>query len=305
MIPGEDSARFPFCTSILIDDEIKVLIDPGAGYQRLCDLKRGVDIDMVINTHYHFDHISYNYLFDQARIFLNEKEARCFRDRKTLGSFLGMEEVYGRAWVDAWLKRIADPHTAQSPFSPQNDHRWWLSTARIDGQYKWGDVLDFGKVKMHVIGAPGHSAGFSCMYFPDYGVVYTADLDLTAFGPWYGGSDGDIDLFISSCRQIETLDADIFITGHEVGIVSRLEFRARMESFLKIIDERDKKILSTLSKPHTLKELVDQGVIYGKKYHVDAWVYMWEQVMIRKHVERLIRQQMICRIDDKFGAAGN
>ena len=298
MIPGEDTGRFPYCTSIFLDDDIKVLIDPGAGYQRLCDLKKEVDIDMVINTHYHFDHISYNYLFDRAQILLNEKEAVCFRDRKVLGSFLGMEEVYGRAWVDAWLKRIADPNTEQSPFSPQNNHQWWLSTARIDGRYKWGEVLAFGKIKMQVIGAPGHSAGFSCMYFPDYGVIYTADLDLTAFGPWYGGSDGDIDLFISSCKEIENIDAEFFITGHEIGIVSRDEFQKRMKGFLEIIEKRDKIIIAVLSKPRTLKELVDHGVIYGKKYHVDAWVYMWEHVMIKKHVHRLIKRQQVCQSDD-------
>jgi len=302
VIPGQNKGRFPFCTSVFIDDDIKVLIDPGAGYKRLCDLKKETKMDMVINTHYHFDHITWNYLFESAQILINEKEAPCFRDRKVLGSYLGMEEVYGKAWVDEWLKRIADPETAQSPFSPQNNHKWWLSTDRIDGQYKWGDEFDFGKIKMHVIGAPGHSSGFSCMYFPDQGVIYTADLDLTAFGPWYGGSDGDIDLFIRSCKEIENIDAESFITGHEIGIVGKKEFCSRLKNFVGIIEKRDELIVSLLSKPLALTELVDKGVIYGSKYHVDAWVYMWEYLMIKKHLQRLERQHRIAMIDDKFEA---
>jgi hydroxyacylglutathione hydrolase len=302
VIFGEDKSRFPFCTSVFLDDDIKVLIDPGAGYQRLCDLKKEVDIDMVINTHYHFDHISHNYLFESAQILMNEKEAPCFRDRRVLGSLLGMEEVYGKAWVEDWLKRIADPNTKQSPFSPQNNHLWWLSTSRIDGQYKWSEVFDFGKIRMHALGTPGHSAGFSCMYFPEFGVIYTADLDLTAFGPWYGGSDGDIDLFIRSCNEIENIDAEFFITGHEIGIVGKKEFSSRLKKFVEIIEKRDDLIISLLSKPITLKDLVDKGVIYGRKYHVDAWVYMWEYVMIRKHLQRLERQHRVAVIDDRFTA---
>ncbi len=175
IISGENKSRFPCCTSLYLDDDVKVLIDPGAGYQLLSELRHKVSIDIVINTHYHFDHIAYNHLFEDARIIINDKEAECFRNRKVIGSLLGMEEVYGSAWVEDWLSRISKPDTQQSPFSPQNNHRWWISTSRVDGEYTWGDVMDFGKTRMYVLGAPGHSGGFSCMYFPEYGAIYVGD----------------------------------------------------------------------------------------------------------------------------------
>jgi len=293
VIPGEDKCRFPHCTSLFIDDEVHVLIDPGSGLKTLTKLKQNSNIDLVINTHYHFDHIAYNYLFDQAKIIINEKEAPCFRERKNLGTLLGIEEVYGRDSVDGWITRIADPESEQSPFSPQNRHEWWLSTARVDGEYRWGDVMDFGKTRMEVIGAPGHSQGFSCMNFPDQGVMYVADIDLTSFGPWYAGSDGDIDFFISSCRKLETIDCEYFITGHEKGILNRKDFLTGLDKFLEIIDSRDRKILSLLAKPLSLQEIVDHGLIYNGKYHVDAWIYMWEFIMIKKHVRRLINRGQI------------
>lgn len=300
IIPGEDGCRFPHCTSLLIDDDVKVLIDPGAGLKTLTRLKRETSIDLVINTHYHFDHIAYNYLFDQARTIINEHEAPCYRDKKYLASLLGMEEVYGPAWVDAWIARIADPATKQSPFSPQNRHEWWLSASRVDEEYRWGDVMDFGKTRMQVIGAPGHSKGFSCLNFPDQGVMYVADLDLTSFGPWYAGSDGDIDCFIASCESIKAIDCDCFITGHEKGSLNRKDFLAGLDRFIEIIDERDRKILSVLQRPLSLKEIVDQGLIYGRKYHVDAWIYMWEFLMIKKHVRRMIARGQINDLGGRF-----
>lgn len=293
VIPGEDRCRFPHCTSLFIDDEVKVLIDPGAGLKTLMTLKQETSIDLVINTHYHFDHIAYNYLFDQARIIINEKEAPYFRERRKLGALLGMDEVYGPDWVDGWIARIADPAAKQSPFSPQNRHEWWLSTFRVDGEYKWNDVMDFGKTRMQVIGTPGHSKGFSCMNFPDLGVMYVADIDLTSFGPWYAGSDGDIDLFMTSCDRIKAIDCEYFITGHEKGVLCRKEFLTGLDSFIELIDERDRNILSVLTRPLPLQEIVDQGLIYSRKYHEDEWIYMWEFIMIKKHVRRMIDRGQI------------
>ncbi len=268
----------------------------------LTALKRRHRIDMVFNTHFHYDHIAYNYLFDESRIFINDKEAPCLRDRREIPRVIGIEEVYGKGWVDGWLERIADPSTEKSPYSPQNNHEWWLSTGRLDGEYRWGEIVDFGKVQMHIIGAPGHSGGFSCMYFPRYGVIYVADLDLTPFGPWYGNTSGDIDQFIASCRTIEEVDAEHFITGHEMGVLRKEEFRAGMARYLAVIDERDEKILSILSAPLSLGEVTDRGLIYGRRFHVDAWVYMWEFITIKKHLQRMERQNRVSRIGDRFVA---
>ncbi len=303
IIPGEDKSRFPHCTSLFIDDDVKTVVDPGAGVKTLSALKESTAVDMVIDTHCHFDHISCNYLFDTARIFINEQEASCFRDRRNLGALLGMKEVYGSDWVDRWVERISDPATKPSPYSPQNSHNWWLSTARVDGEYRWGDVMDFGRTRMHIIGAPGHSAGFSCLYFPEHGAMYVADIDLTSFGPWYGGSDGDIDAFISSCSLISSMDCDTFITGHEHGVVRREDFLAGLERFLAMIDERDERIRSLLKKPLTLEEIAESGPIYGRKYHSAAWVYMWEYLMVKKHVERMTARGRINDVGGRYAAA--
>jgi len=302
IIPGKHKSRFPFSNSIFIDDDVKAIVDTGAGSEALEALKKSSHIDLVINSHYHFDHIAYNYLFDDAKILLNDIEAECYRDRHRIGILLGMTEVYGDAWVDDWLTRISNPATEQSPYSPQNNHKWWLSTARIDAEYKWGDIFDFGKTRMHVIGAPGHSEGFCCMYFPDLGIVYVADIDLTVFGPWYGGTDGNIDLFIDSCRKIEQLDAKYFVTGHEFGVVTRDDFRAGLAAFLDSINQRDSLLLAQLTRPMTLAALSDLGIIYGKKFHVDAWVYMWNYLMTKKHLERLITRGRVVQTDEGYVA---
>ena len=300
VIHGENGSRFPYSNTLFINDEMKAVIDTGAGEAPLSELKQNKRIDLVINTHFHFDHIAYNYLFSDSANLINERESKCFRDRRNIGVNLGIEEVYGSEEVDRWLNRISHPDTRQSPYSPQNNHKWWLSTTRFDGDYPWGHVFDFGKTKMHVIAAPGHSEGFCCMYFPDDGIVYVADIDLTSFGPWYGGTDGNIELFIESCRRIEILDAETYITGHEAGILKKREFQTGLDIFLEKINERDYRVLAALKEPVTLEDIAGQGLIYGRKYHVDEWVYMWNYLMTKKHVERLVRLGQATQNDNTF-----
>ena len=103
-------------------------------------------------------------------------------------------------------------------------------------------------------------------------------------------------------RVIEKVEAEYFITGHERGILSRKEFRTGMDRYLAVIDKRDEKILSVISSPLSLEEVVDRRLIYGRRFHVDAWVNMWEFITIKKHLLRMERQQKVSRIGDRFVA---
>jgi len=300
VIQGQNNGRFPFCNSLLIDDSVKVVIDPGAGKDVMAQIKDTVDVDLVVNSHFHFDHIAYNYLFDQARIYINDIESECYRDRRKILKRLGMTDYYGDDWAEGWLDRISRPDSVQSPYTPQNRHEWWLSTARVDGTYRWGDIMDFGATRMEVIGTPGHSAGFCCLHFPNEGVVYTGDIDLTSFGPWYFGADGDMEQFIRSSEAIADLDVETYITGHEAGIVNRDDFKMAIKKYIEIFDKREERILAVLSEPVSLENLCAMGLIYGKKFLIDDWVRAWDALTVKKHLDHLMAQGMIDYSNGKY-----
>lgn len=88
LIPGENGSRFPFCTSLFIDDEEKVIIDPGAGTRCLGTCVDFPRVRFVLNTHYHFDHISGNHLFPNARVFINQKEFEVLKTREKVAERL-------------------------------------------------------------------------------------------------------------------------------------------------------------------------------------------------------------------------
>jgi len=284
-IPGSGGARYPHCNSLFIDDEVKAVIDPGSDEACLRDLAAGRRIDVLLDTHYHEDHTAFNHLFADAALWVHEAEAPCHRSYRTFLEHYGLAETpYRKEWDEFLIGKF---------------HWRERTPARA---LKDGDILDFGRTRAEVIHTPGHTIGHICLHFADEGILFLADYDLTPFGPWYAGSDGDIDQFIASCRMIEEVEAEYFITGHEMGVLGREEFRAGMDRYLAGIDERDEKILSLLSSPLSLEEVARLALIYGRRFHVDAWVYMWEFITIKKHLQRLERQQRVSRIGDRFAA---
>jgi len=291
VIRGENNSRFPCCTSLLVDGgDLVAVIDPGAGVKALqaaCEKKH---VDLVVNTHYHFDHINCNHLFSETKLLLNPLEAACFSDLANVGKLLGIREYYGDNGVTAWIDNVKNPQTKQTPFSPSCRHEWWLSTRTNAGEYAYDQDWFIGKVKVIMVHTPGHTQGLCCPYFPDEGVVYTGDIDLTSFGPWYAGTDGDIDSFIQSARLIASLNADHFITGHQEGVFSRSEFQKRLDRFINIIEERQQRLIKLLESGVTPEDVPSHGLIYPPKYHVDPWVKMWEGITVRKHYERLQHQ---------------
>ena len=287
LIPGEDGSRFPFSTSLFVDDEVKVIIDPGAGPAAFGELLGGRRVDYVLDTHYHFDHISGNYLFPGAQIMINPEELEVLREPARVAERVGIQEVYGRAGVEEWVGFISSPGSPQAPYTPAFRHEWWLSTGRVAGSYPYDEDLLFGTTRVRMVYTPGHTAGNCCAFFPDEGMVYTGDIDLTAFGPWYCGSDGDIDLFIQSAKALLLLDADFFVTAHQEGVLSRQDFQGRLERFLEVIEHRERKLAGLLEAGMSLAQVLDQGIVYRPRYLEDPWIRMWETISVRKHAERL------------------
>ncbi len=294
VIPGEEGSRFPFCTSLFIDDAEKVIIDPGAGPAAFAEHLGDARVDYVLNTHYHFDHINGNHLFPRARILINPEELEVLQSPRKVAERLGILQFYGETGVEKWLEAISSPDHPQAAFSPAFRHEWWLSTGQkaglATGSYPYNEDLFFGTTRVQMILTPGHTHGNASAFFPDEGLLYVGDVDLTSFGPWYCGADGDIDLFIQSARALLALNADFFVTAHQEGIFSRQDFQGRLGRFLEIIEMRERKLAGLLEAGLNLTRVLEQGIVYQSRYQADPWISMWEVLSVQKHARRLAKK---------------
>ncbi|TXC93043.1 MBL fold metallo-hydrolase [Metabacillus litoralis] len=273
IIEGPNYSKVPYSRSLFIDGAEKVLIDTGADPSTLSNLEQKHSMNLIINTHYHPDHTCHNYLFPNTEKWINPIEFETVSSIESVAKENGIFQEWGKEGVDQWKKTIPD--------------EWITSLLSINGTYEYDKQYNFGDVNMILLHTPGHTKGFACPYFPDLGVVYTGDYDMTAFGPWYNGTDGDIEDFVRSGQRLLNLDADVYITGHQKGVFTKTEFKSAMSDYLAIIDQRDDIISKHVQSGMDFEKLSSIGIFYPKKTLEHTLLRTWERSGIRKHLERL------------------
>ena len=281
-VPGMGCGRYPFCNSLYIDDERKAIIDPASDETFLRKLAGEKRVDIIINSHYHEDHIAFNYLFPEAELYVHEAIGACFKSYSSFLDYCGLlDSKYRTEWDDLFLNRFH--FQERTPAVEFGD----------------GDLLSFGDTKLRVIHTPGHTAGHCSFHFPDQGILFMGDLDLSRFGPWYGDRVSDIDQTIQSMRRLLEIPADIYITSHEIGII-RGDITEMVETYLNVITRREKKILEFLERPRTADEIVERWIIFKKELQPRYFFEFAERGMIIKHLERLFRNGNIGTEEGKF-----
>ena len=264
---------FSKSNAVLVDDDVRIMIDSGAG--KMTGEARPQDVDILINSHCHLDHVWDNDLFVNARIMAHPLERENFKDPKKIGS------------IDNWEQYMTeDPQQFVhliGAMKPSFFEEW-----RVDGTLDEGDIIDAGRTKIHVMHMPGHTSGHLTFFFPEEGLLFCGDICLTKVGPWYGDADTPLDDFIASINRIIDMKPDRVVSGHNKEVLASPFIQSAFEEYRGRIDRRDGRILAALGeKPCTLDQLAEQKIIYPA--HPTIFVVYWEKAMIVKHLNRLMK----------------
>jgi hydroxyacylglutathione hydrolase len=291
VIFGERESRAPFSTVLLLrDGGDAVLIDCGAGHPAFSSVSREYRVQEIFLTHYHLDHIWGVYLFPQAHKWINPYDYRKLTSWHELAKASGVYAAEGERGGAAWV--AAQQEAAESP-PPERDtaHAWGRVFGAVDRVYPYQQELMLAGIRAVMLHAPGHCEGYCCPYFPDHGVLHVGDFDLTSFGPWYCNADSDIDHFIQSARMTLEVDADYYVTSHQKGVVTRIEYRERLERYLEVIDRRDEKLRQAVKRGCSPQELLRQEVFYyAKNLAANPGLLRYQAIGIAKHLTRMVRR---------------
>lgn len=165
--------------------------------------------------------------------------------------------------------------------------------------------MTFGETRLQALHMPGHSRGHMCFHFLNERIIFTADLDLVKAGPYYGDRDSDVDDVISSLERLARIDVDTYLTAHgKIGIYEGNP--DHVKKYLDIIYQREDRLMTFLSQgAKTLREIADQGIIYGKRKVTGAWdLTVSERHMMEKHLKRLTRLKKVQEDDGFFFLGG-
>ena len=272
IIPGEKSGRYPACNALYVEADSKYLIDPGANRERLDQLGRESGVDTVWLSHYHEDHIAHLDLFESKDLWISEPDAPALEDMALFLDAYGMDDPkIRRHWTDLMAQVFH--------YRPRRAKRL----------FKGAETLDLGGVTVEVIPTPGHTLGHVSFFFREPALLFLGDYDLTAFGPWYGDRESDIDATIASVQTLRKIEAKVWVVSHEPGVYTENP-GVLWDRYLQVIEDREAQLLALLEKPRTREEIIEARIIYRKKKEPAAFFDFSEWALMSKHIKRLARQ---------------
>lgn len=184
------------CNTYFIDGSKKIIIDPGHQHyfdhvrKGLADLNLSLDqIEVVITTHGHPDHIEAVQQFEKPTLF-------------------AMSQIEHK-----FIKDIAGDYFK----IPEPD--FFLGE---------GD-LTIGDNTFQVIPAPGHSPGSVCLYWPEHKVLFTGDVVFNRGIGRTDLPGGSGSLLKESIQRISRLDVEYLLTGHGEMVVGAEAVQANFQ----------------------------------------------------------------------------
>lgn len=192
---------YPSANAILLQGPAPVLVDPGFG-SGITDLEsqladNGLTPDqlaLVVNTHYHSDHVGGNH---------------------------ALQEQYGVVVAahahDAEMINRRDPAACAAEWLRQP-----VESYAVDRPLEEGDSIDTGAATWQVLHTPGHTVGHISLFEPTTGVLIVGDAvhatDVGWLNPVLEGTDS-LTRSIETLERLQSLAPRLALSGHGPAIV--------------------------------------------------------------------------------------
>ena len=172
---------------ILRGDLVTAVIDTGS-VERAPLLVEGLrrlglapaDVQLVLNTHEHFDHVGGNAIFPSTTLIAAHHQAA--RKIAVGDRFVTMLEASAPTRVNIYL---AD-----------------------------GTELDLGGIRLRVVHSPGHTSGSTCFYEPLQGLLFTGDTLFAGGVLSYIAESGSVGDYMASLAHLAALRTSTILPAH-------------------------------------------------------------------------------------------
>ena len=271
VVYAENKGRFPFAHSLYLEGRQRALIDTGAGkgLQQLVG-----KVDRVFLSHFHRDHVAGNDLFSGASFSihpLDEPGVTSVEGFYRLTGLIRFDRLY---WATLNQERFTATPVAET--------------------HREGDRIDLGGLTLRVVHTPGHTPGHCAFLVEEYNLLFTADIDLSSFGPWYGNDSSDLEQFQRSVDQVRSLKPGLLVSSHSPPVTADID--RRLEQYGAAMEQRHELVYRLLSREAmTLEQLIDLKPIYGRHPEPAPVYRFFEGNMLKKHLALLLAAGLVRR----------
>lgn len=280
-VRAEANGKFPYAHGLLITGRETVLIDAGAGEAAIREADRAFPIDTLVISHSHPDHIRDWYLLDDRKILLPRETPEAVTDLRLLGERLTGSAENGAHWTE-WVRSGFGVKAMRAP----------------DGRFQDGDLLDLGAAELQTIGTPGHVRDHYCFLERKTGTLFTTDIDLTRFGPWYGNPESAIEPFKQSVATLMSTPYLRVCTSHREPVEGDATYL--FEAFLRVFDRHKHTVLELCDQPRTIEEITALSPFYGDAMQNKVLQRVFETNMISKNLALLLKEGAVVESQGKY-----
>jgi glyoxylase-like metal-dependent hydrolase (beta-lactamase superfamily II) len=258
--------EYPHCNCLLVRDDINCLLDNSPGKTDLEYLIKQ-PVDVIINSHGHIDHYLCNEWFPDSKVYMHQADQSITQSAEKYLEAFGLTTLtQNPVWQQLYLTNVK------------------YRTTKIDQEICEGQSIDLGATKLKVLHLPGHSPGHCGFLFPDQGFIFTADIDVSNFGPWYANLNSSIVDYVKSIERVMAMKPDFIISGHGIAMIKE-GLMKKLADYRDIIFARQERIVELLYRGyHSLSDLAGQCPIYIQFPKPREIFYIYEQVMILAHL---------------------
>lgn len=225
-----------------------------------------VDIDIILNSHIHFDHTAGNAPIKKAsnaKLYIHADEAKYFEKPELLFEHELMpiiELVLGKEHLDEEKKKYLEEETGPGPY------------VAVDGTFQDGDIIELGGgCDLKVVHLPGHTQGSVGFFWEEEGLMLAGDAMQGVCG--HGGGLPILDdpaAFKHSLERVEEMPIKVLVNAHpfsglttQRAVVLRDQeikcFLEECNDFVEMLFEAAKSIAPDFSRRPFL-ELYDQVI---------------------------------------------
>ncbi|MCD4720163.1 MAG: MBL fold metallo-hydrolase [Desulfobacula sp.] len=275
-VEPDSMVNFTSCAGIIVQSKNKVLIDMNMGAKITPGLIEEEKPDVAIITHYHLDHsiwIRHVNSCSDAVVFIPEAE-----------------EPYLTS-LDFVIEHTAGPFGMSEKWKDFVENRLGYKPLKVYECYNEQTTLKDMAPEIVLVQTPGHSPSHTSFYFPDEKILFSGDMGLDRFGPWYGWADCNIKQIVESILRLDGMDVKLILTSH--GGMLKKGIQQAWALCIHQIQQREEKIIQKLEAGISKQDIIRQGVFFFDKEKVQdpmrSFLNMWDTAMYNHH-EALIKE---------------
>ena len=139
---------------------------------------------------------------------------------------------------------------------------------------------------MRAIKSPGHSPSHTAFHIPEENILFTSDMGVGQWGPWYGWVDSSILQYLESILRLKAVGDVRLVTCHD-GIISDnipVVWNRCIDKFY----ERENLVVDMLDRGCTKDEIIAEGIYFKKKSKIaepmKSMLNVQDEIMLEHHL---------------------